>query len=64
MGAYTEWFGFFPHSSEAAKPEHYFNGGLTFLLTDDIQWDVRAGVGLNDAADDSFFGTGLSIRFR
>ena len=64
VGAYTEWFGFFPHSSEAAKPEHYFNGGLTFLLTDDIQWDVRAGVGLNDAADDSFVGTGLSIRFR
>lgn len=64
VGAYTEWYGFFPHSSDTAKPEHYFNGGFTFLLTDDIQWDVRAGVGLNDAADDGFVGTGLSIRFR
>jgi len=27
-----------------------------------VQWDVRAGVGLNDAADDYFVGTGLSVR--
>lgn len=52
------------HSSDAEKPQHYFNGGLTFLVNDDIQWDVRAGKCLNDAADDYFVGTGLSIRFK
>ncbi len=64
VGAYTEWFGFFPHSAETATPEYYFNGGLTLLLTDDVQWDIRAGLGLNEAAADYFAGTGLSIRFR
>lgn len=64
MGGYTEWFALFPHSSDTGLSEHYFNGGLTVLLNNDVQWDVRAGVGLNDAADDYFVGTGLSIRFR
>lgn len=64
VGAYTEWYAFFPHGADTARPEHYFNGGFTFLLSDDVQWDVRAGVGLNDAADDYFLGTGVSVRFR
>ncbi|WP_339911503.1 transporter [Symmachiella dynata] len=64
LGAYTEWFAFFPHSAQTALPEHYFNGGFTYLINNDIQWDIRAGKGLNDAADDFFVGTGLSIRFR
>lgn len=63
VGAYTEWFAFFPHSADTAKPEHFFNGGFTYLINNNIQWDVRGGVGLNDAAYDYFFGTGLSIRF-
>ena len=64
VGAYAEWFAFFPHSADTAKPKHYFDGGFTFLVNDDFQWDVRAGVGLNDAADDYFVGTGFSIRFQ
>lgn len=61
---YTEWFALFPHSAEAAAPEHYFNGGFAYLLSNNVQWDIRAGVGLNDAADDYFAGTGLSVRFQ
>jgi hypothetical protein len=61
---YTEWFMFAPASADTNHTEHYFNGGFAVLLNDDIQWDVRAGVGLNDAADDYFAGTGLSVRFR
>lgn len=64
VGAYTEWFAFFPHSADAAKPQHYFDGGMTYLISSDVPWDLRAGLGLNDAADDFFVGTGLSIRFR
>lgn len=64
LGTYSEWFAFFPHSSDTAQVEHYYNGGFTYLLGDNVQWDIRGGVGLNDAADDYFVGTGLSIRFR
>ncbi len=64
LGAYTEWFAFFPHSADTARVEHYFDGGFTFLFSDDIQWDIRGGVGLNAAADDYFVGTGLSLRFK
>ena len=64
LGAYTEWFGIIPHSGEGQKPQHYFDGGFTYLFSNDIQWDIRGGVGLNDAADDYFVGTGLSLRFK
>ena len=39
LGAYTEWFAFFPHGAEQVEVEHYADGGLTYLLTDDLQWD-------------------------
>lgn len=64
VGAYTEWYALFPHSADTARAEHVFNGGFAILANNDVQWDVRAGVGLNDAADDYFVGTGLSIRFK
>ncbi|MFN0195572.1 MAG: transporter [Planctomycetaceae bacterium] len=64
LSAFTEWFAFFPNGADTVRVEHYFDGGLTFLLTNNVQWDVRAGIGLNDAADDFFVGTGLSIRFQ
>ncbi len=62
--SYTEWFALIPSSADTNHTEHYFNGGFAVLLNDDVQWDIRAGVGLNQAADDFFAGTGLSIRFR
>ncbi|MCH8830860.1 MAG: transporter, partial [Planctomycetes bacterium] len=63
LGLYTEWFALFPHSADTAQVEHYFNFGFTYLISDDIQWDIRYGRGLNGAAFDYFIGTGLSIRF-
>ena len=62
-GAYAEWFGLFPNSAETARVQHYFNGGFTYLLSNDVQWDIRGGTGLNAAADDYFVGTGFSLRF-
>ena len=64
LGAYTEWYAFFPHSANGVKPQHYINGGFTYLLSNDVQFDIRAGYGLNSAADDLFVGSGLSIRLR
>jgi hypothetical protein len=63
-GMYAEWFAFFPHSADMVKPAHYFNSGVTVRLSQDVQFDIRAGMGLNDEADDFFVGSGLSIRFR
>lgn len=62
IGAYAEWFAFFPYSADAAKPEHYLDGGFTFLITDNLQLDLRGGLGLNQAAHDCFFGAGCVIR--
>lgn len=64
LGAYTEWFALIPSGADTDHTEHYFDGGFTYLVTDNVQLDLRAGVGLNDAADDYFIGTGLSFRVR
>ena len=63
LGGYTEYFGFYPAGAETMRVQHYCNGGLTYSITNDVQWDIRAGKGLNDAADDYFVGTGLVLRF-
>lgn len=62
-GVYGEWYAFFPTGADAPQ-EHYFNAGLAWLTADDSQWDIRVGVGLNDAADDFFAGVGAAIRMR
>ena len=63
LGAYTEWFALVPDGADTAPTQHFFNGGFTYLFSNDVQFDIRAGLGLNDAAEDYFVGTGLSVRF-
>lgn len=63
LGAFTEWFAFFPSGADSVKPAHYFDTGLAYQFTNNVQWDVRVGFGLNEAADDFFTGTGLVLRF-
>jgi hypothetical protein len=62
VGAYTEWFVLAPDGADTNHTEHYADGGFTFLVNNNFQLDVRAGVGLNDAADDYFVGTGFAVR--
>jgi hypothetical protein len=62
LGSYTEWFMLAPDGADTVRNEHYFDGGFTYLINNNVQWDIRAGVGLNDAADDFFVGTGFSFR--
>lgn len=52
-----------PIDTDAARTEHYFDGGVTYRVTNDLQLDVRAGTGLNDAAADVFGGGGAVVRF-
>lgn len=62
VGAYTEYFGLFPSGATSTLPENYFDGGFTFSVTNNLQLDIRAGVGLNEAAYDYFVGSGFVIR--
>lgn len=63
-GLYGEWFALFSDEPGGMLAEHYLNTGLTWLPMDDLQWDIRVGVGLNDRAEDVFFGTGFALRLR
>lgn len=61
-GAFVEFFGEIP-ASASGGPSHSFDGGLTYLLRDNLQLDLAAGLGLSDAADDWFVGLGVSVRW-
>jgi hypothetical protein len=63
LGAFTEWFMFSPVGGIEVEVEHYMDGGFTFHVTDNFQLDIRAGVGLNEAADNFFTGAGSVVRF-
>lgn len=62
LGSYVEYFGFYPND-RGTDCAHYLNGGFTFPVTDHLQFDVRAGAGLNEEADDFFTGVGFAIRW-
>jgi hypothetical protein len=62
-GAYAEYFVLAPLAAETVRPENYLNGGVTYLVNDNLQFDVRVGAGLNNAATDFFSGAGLVVRF-
>ncbi len=64
LGGFTEWFGIIPHSADTDRTQHYFNGGFTYSLSNDVQLDIRGGKGLSDASDDYFFGSGIVVRFQ
>ena len=60
-GAFLEVFGDLPLSTEG-DPEHLLDGGLTYLLRDNLQLDAFAGIGLSQDADDWFAGAGVTLR--
>jgi hypothetical protein len=62
LHVFNEWAGFFCHDFSDNRPQHYYDAGLTYLVTPNFQLDWSAGVGLSDAADGFFTGCGFSIR--
>jgi hypothetical protein len=64
LGYFGEWFAIVPDDPAEKSVLNYINGGLMWLLSDDIQWDIRIGKGLSQGSDDYFVGTGMGIRFR
>jgi hypothetical protein len=65
LAAYTEWFAFFPCGAVAPSVGalHYLDGGFTYKVTPNLQFDIRAGVGLSRLADDYFVGSGFAARY-
>lgn len=61
LGSFVELFGEVPLDGEEESLS--FDTGLTWLVNDLMQWDVAAGVGLNDPAPDWFVTVGFSWRF-
>jgi hypothetical protein len=63
LSSFTEWYVLSPISADTNRPQYYLDGGFSYLVNNNVQWDIRAGVGLNEAADNFFAGSGLSIRY-
>ncbi len=62
LGAYAEYYGLYPNA-EGSDSAHTINGGLTYLISNDFQIDVRVGAGLNEEADDFLAGVGFAWRY-
>jgi hypothetical protein len=62
LGTYLEWYGF-SEEEQGGPSTHYVNGGISFLINDDLSVDARIGTGLNDADPDWFAGVGGAIRW-
>ena len=56
-----EYFGAYPAGEHDS--ENYLNGGVTYLINNDLQLDGRVGYGLNGRDDDFFVGFGTAVRW-
>lgn len=63
LGIYVEYFGFYPGGGQDREDTHFASTGLTWLVHDNLQFDVRVGAGLNEASDDLFAGAGFAVRW-
>jgi hypothetical protein len=59
FGGYVEVFGFAPQNDKA---DHSFDGGITYLISNDFMIDTSVGVGLTENAPDYFLSVGFSFR--
>jgi len=62
LGAFVELFGDVPMSAPGT-PATSFDGGFTYLVSENFQLDALAGVGLSDDAPDWFVGAGVTYRW-
>ncbi len=60
-GAFLEAFALYPESA-GGEETHFVDAGLTWLATEDLQLDLRAGQGL-DGEEETFVGAGLAARW-
>jgi Putative MetA-pathway of phenol degradation len=61
IGAFIEAYGDF---SKYAYADNKINGGVTFLVLPNLQFDVAGGFGLSQYSANSYFGLGLIYLFK
>lgn len=61
-GTYVEYLLSF-YEDENEDPAHTLNLGVSWLLSNTLQFDINGGLGLNSRANDYYTGMGLSYRF-
>lgn len=59
LGAFVELYGFAPQED---KSDHRFDGGLTYLISNNFMIDLSAGGGITENAPDYFAAVGFSFR--
>lgn len=59
IGAFAEVYGYV---IEEMNPDHRFDAGVTYLVSNNFQLDLSGGFGINDQAPDYFISGGLSYR--
>ena len=59
LGSYIELFGFAPQKQTS---NHSFDGGITYLITNDFMLDLSSGFGLTELAPDYYCAFGFSFR--
>ncbi len=62
VGGFLEYYGLYPNTRNS-DCQHNLDFGPVFLINDNFQIDVRAGVGLNEEAPDFQAGIGFCYRF-
>jgi hypothetical protein len=62
LGAFVEAFGSLPADAPGGAA-HSLDGGLTFQLRPNLQFDLAAGAGLTAEAPDRFLGVGVAVRW-
>ncbi len=63
LQGYVEWYVIAPNGRTTQQTMHTMDGGFSYMVTNNFQMDIEAGVGLNEAADDLFAGGGATLRF-
>lgn len=61
IGGYIEFYGFVP---QMEKPDHRFDGGLTYLLNPNHQLDISAGFGFSKISPEYYVALGYSFRIK
>lgn len=61
IGGYIECYGFIP---QIEKPDHRFDGGLTYLFNPNHQLDISAGFGFSKISPKYYAALGYSFRFK
>ena len=59
LGSYIELFGFAPESDKA---NHSFDGGITYLISNNFMLDLSSGFGITENAPNHYIAIGFSFR--